>query len=153
MTLDRHELDVGALVRRVADAHRPAAQERSITLQCDCPEALATIDGPRVEQIVGNLVVNALAAVDAGGTVTLTVAAAADTVAVTIADDGPGVPAELLPVIFDRFRRGDAARSPDDGSRGLGLAIARALARAHGGDLVASNRSAGGAEFTLELPR
>ena len=74
-------------------------------------------------------------------------------VTVAVADDGPGVPAELLPVIFDRFRRGDQARTPGGTSRGLGLAIARALAHAHGGELTARNRPDGGAEFTLELPR
>lgn len=153
LVLDRHELDVGALVRRIVDAHRPAAQERSITLECYCPAALATVDGPRVEQIVGNLLTNAHAAVEEGGTVSVTVGADAANVTVTVADDGPGIPAELLLVIFDRFRRGDEARSPAVGSRGLGLAIARALARAHGGDLVARNRTEGGAEFTLALPR
>ncbi len=67
-------------------------------------------------------------------------------------DGGPGIPEEILPRVFDRFFRGDPARSPEQGGGGLGLTIARMLAEAHGGSLEAANVSEGGAEFTLRLP-
>ncbi len=151
--LDLEEVDVGALVRRVADAHAPVAVDRGVKLDCDCPEVMARIDGSRVEQIVGNLLNNALQAVEQTGNVSLSVSSDADSVIIRVADDGPGIPEDLLPVIFDRFRRSDQARTPGAGGRGLGLAIARALARAHGGDITAANSESGGAEFTVTLPR
>lgn len=150
--LDLDLVDVGALVRRVADAHAPIAVDGGIKLECDCPEITARIDGPRVEQIVGNLLSNALQATGRNGNVVLVVSPEADSVIIRVIDDGPGIPEELLPVIFDRFRRGSRARTPGAGGRGLGLAIARALARAHGGDITARNRQGGGAEFTVVLP-
>ncbi len=68
-----------------------------------------------------------------------------------VADDGPGVPAEEAELIFERFHRGDAARSRDDGGSGLGLAIARTVARRHGGDLTL-DPAGDGARFVLLLP-
>ena len=72
------------------------------------------------------------------------------TIVVTVADSGPGIPADRLDRVFDRFYRGDEARSA--GGTGLGLAISRGLAIQHGGTLVAANRPGGGAVFTLTLP-
>ena len=67
-------------------------------------------------------------------------------------DSGPGIPPEHLPRVFDRFYRVDAARTRKGDRTGLGLAIARGLARAHGGDLTAANAHGGGAIFNLSLP-
>ena len=67
-------------------------------------------------------------------------------------DSGPGIPAEHLPRVFDRFYRAEAARTREGGGTGLGLAIARDLARAQGGELTAGNAPDGGASFTLTLP-
>jgi signal transduction histidine kinase len=70
----------------------------------------------------------------------------------TVTDTGPGIPAEQLSRIFDRFYRAEAARTREGGSTGLGLSIARDLARAQGGELTAGNAPDGGARFTLTLP-
>jgi signal transduction histidine kinase len=70
----------------------------------------------------------------------------------TVTDTGPGIAAEHLPRIFDRFYRGEAARTRVSGGTGLGLSIARDLARAQGGELMADNAPDGGASFTLGLP-
>ncbi|MGK5641513.1 sensor histidine kinase, partial [Streptomyces sp. URMC 126] len=70
---------------------------------------------------------------------------------VTVADRGPGIPEDVLPHVFDRFTKGDAARARSEGS-GLGLAIAAENARLHGGSLTAANAPGGGAVFTLTLP-
>jgi two-component system sensor histidine kinase MtrB len=72
-------------------------------------------------------------------------------VVVEVTDDGPGIPEEALPHLFERFYKADAARARSDGS-GLGLAIAWENARLHGGDLQARNRPEGGAAFRLTLP-
>ena len=69
----------------------------------------------------------------------------------SVTDSGPGIPPEDLPHIFERFYRGDKARV-DDGASGLGLAIARSLVEAHGGQIAAENVGAGGARFTISLP-
>ncbi|MBF8184544.1 SGNH/GDSL hydrolase family protein [Nonomuraea sp. K274] len=90
-----------------------------------------------------------------GGTpvsVLVQVRADADQIAVTVSDDGPGIPADLLPHVFDRFTKGDVARTRTDAS-GLGLAIATENARLHGGTLTAANAPRGGAILTLTLPR
>jgi signal transduction histidine kinase len=70
----------------------------------------------------------------------------------TVTDSGPGIPAEHLPRVFDRFYRAEAARTREGGGTGLGLSIARDLARAQGGELTAGNAPDGGASFTLTLP-
>jgi two-component system sensor histidine kinase MtrB len=73
-------------------------------------------------------------------------------VSLSLRDRGPGIPENVLPHVFERFYRGDRARSRSEGGTGLGLSIARKLAQAHGGDLSAANHPEGGAVFTLELP-
>jgi two-component system sensor histidine kinase BaeS len=148
----REEQNVGAIVTRAVDARRVGAESRSIALSCDCPTVVASVDGARIEQVVGNLVDNALAAVTDGGAVAVEVVGGANTVRITVADDGPGIPEELLGNLFDRLRRGDKARTPGDPGRGLGLAIARALVRAHGGEITAANSKDRGARFTVTLP-
>jgi len=73
-------------------------------------------------------------------------------VRLAVHDSGPGIPESSLPRIFERFYRADRSRSRGEGGTGLGLAIARQLAQAHGGTLVAANHPTRGAVFTLELP-
>ncbi len=148
----REEQNVGAIVSRAVDARRATAAEKSISLDCDCPTAVASVDGARIEQVVGNLLDNALAAVGEGGTVFATVTQTSDELSISVSDDGPGVPDDLLDSLFDRLRRGSSARTPGDPGRGLGLAIARALVRAHGGEISAHNQPQSGAEFTVRLP-
>ncbi|WP_410604048.1 sensor histidine kinase [Amycolatopsis sp. lyj-90] len=105
-------------------------------------------DPRRVHTIVGNLLVNA---VRHGRTpVTVTVEGTDGAVTIRVADSGPGIPGELLPILFDRFVRGDHARQATEGS-GLGLSIARENALIHGGEITAHNDR--GAVFTVSLPR
>ena len=109
------------------------------------PEAL--------EQIVLNLVANAVRHTTVDGRVDVVVRQDETRVALDVLDDGDGVSEALLPYVFDRFTRGDDARRRATGGTGLGLAISRDLARANGGELTAVNRCGGGAAFTLTLPR
>jgi two-component system OmpR family sensor kinase len=73
-------------------------------------------------------------------------------VELAVHDDGPGIPPELLPVIFDRFARADPARSRSTGGTGLGLAICRAVVEAHGGTIAAASEPGCGATFTIRMP-
>lgn len=97
-----------------------------------------------------NLVDNAIRY---GGRATIRLEDAAERLTIRVLDDGPGIPQEELEQAFEPFFRGDASRSRDTGGTGLGLGIARNVARAHGGDLVLRNRSEGGLEAMLSLPR
>ena len=97
-----------------------------------------------------NLVDNAIRY---GGRATIKVEDAADRLTIRVLDDGPGIPEQELEQAFEPFFRGEASRSRETGGTGLGLGIARNIARAHGGDLVLRNRPEGGLEAILSLPR
>jgi signal transduction histidine kinase len=108
------------------------------------------VDPQRVRQVLANLISNALRhAAGAGGHVLVSAAMQTDAVQVSVTDDGPGIPADELPHVFDRFWRGDRARV--EGS-GLGLAIARELVRAHGGRIWVESAPGQGAVFRFALP-
>ena len=76
-----------------------------------------------------------------------------DEIEIAVADSGPGIPPDFLPRVFDRLSRADPSRSEGSRGRGLGLAIARGLVRAQGGDITVGNIEAGGARFVITLPR
>jgi signal transduction histidine kinase len=136
--------DAAARGRGLGDrAFTVAAEPPGLTVEAD-PEALAGV--------LLNLVSNAVRHTAAGGRIALTAHADGDDVELAVLDDGPGIPPELLPVIFDRFARADPARSRATGGTGLGLAICRAVVEAHGGTIAASSGPAGGATFTVRLP-
>ncbi|WP_374770326.1 HAMP domain-containing histidine kinase [Streptomyces sp. NBC_01463] len=121
----------------------------------ELPEVPATVraDPTRIQQVLVNLLANARTHTPPGTTVTVRVLAGAGQPWVTleVRDDGPGIPAELLPHVFERFARGDASRSRHAGSTGLGLAIVQAVTAAHGG--VAEVRSVpGDTVFAVHLP-
>ncbi|SMD22810.1 sensor histidine kinase [Kibdelosporangium aridum] len=113
-------------------------------------EIVLRLDRRRLDVIVANLVGNALR--HGGPPVRVRVSASREQVRIEVTDSGPGLPEHVLPHVFDRFYKADAARARTPGS-GLGLAIALENARLHGGDLTASNTAAGGARFVLSLPR
>jgi two-component system sensor histidine kinase BaeS len=156
LTLEKSEIDFSSLLRRVAARFSPRAERcaQKITVACGDDLSAATADWQRLEQILGNLVDNALRHTPDGGVIRLI----ADSdpgraeIRVSVEDSGPGIPAEEIDRIFERFYRLDSARARADGGSGLGLAIARKLAEAHGGTLTAENRPGGGARFILRLP-
>ena len=109
------------------------------------------LDPVRMRQVISNLVDNALRVMPSGGTITLGAAADATALTLTVADDGPGIPADLLPNVFERFTKSTTSRGS-----GLGLAIARAIVEAHGGTISASSTEAPapnhGTTITITLP-
>jgi two-component system sensor histidine kinase MtrB len=129
----------------VADAAEVTGVEAAVTASGD---VTVVADPRRVHTVVANLLSNAVR--HGAAPVTVTLDGTGDDVVVRVADTGPGVPEDLLPIMFDRFTRGDHARQATEGS-GLGLAIARENVLAHGGSLAAHND--GGAVFTVRLPR
>jgi signal transduction histidine kinase len=153
--LERIPTDLASLVGKVVERFQPQAVTQQVKLVIippltPLPEVL--LDPLRLEQILTNLLSNALRYTPAGGNVELALASAPTTVLVRVHDSGPGIPPESLPYIFGRFYRVDKSRTRLEGGSGLGLAIARQLARAHGGDLTVANHPSGGAVFTLILP-
>ncbi|GAA0963182.1 sensor histidine kinase [Frigoribacterium faeni] len=155
ITLDVGSVDLGAAL--LADVERQRLRRPSLDLRAVLPDGPVVVaaDAGRVSQIVGNLVDNAARATGGTGRVTLWLDASdGDEVAVLVSDDGPGVPAADRERVFDRLVRLDGARRSGDGGAGLGLPIARGLARAHGGDLVCAAPGLGrpGAVFRLTLP-
>lgn len=155
-------LEAGALVAGTVRRFEPAAEAAGVGLRAGDPAGHGstvplelTADRAAAERILANLVENALAAADRGTTVLLDAQPVRDpagfaAVAFRVSDDGPGFPPASIDRVFDRFYRGDPARA--GGSSGLGLAIVRALARAHGGDAVAENLAPTGARVTVTLP-
>ena len=124
--------------------------------RADGDQAALTITGDvgRLDQVVSNLVANAIRHTPAGGAITLQAKPIPDGVRITVQDTGEGIPAEDLPYIFDRFWKGDRSRSRASGAgSGLGLAIARQLVQAHGGWIDAQSEVGEGTRFIIELPR
>lgn len=110
-------------------------------------------DRMRLHQLFANLLSNARTHTPAGTTVTVSILPAADRVAVSVADNGPGVSDADLPKLFDRFYRSDPSRSRANGGTGLGLSIVAAIVRGHGGDVLAGHTPGGGLTVTVVLPR
>lgn len=106
----------------------------------------------RLDQVLTNLVANAIRHTKAGGQVTLSAEMVKDGVEIQVRDNGEGIDAEDLPYIFDRFWRADRARPHSDGAVGLGLAIARQLVRAHDGKIEVESQPGVGTTFTIFLP-
>jgi two-component system sensor histidine kinase BaeS len=155
LDLRRQPLDLGALAQSLAKRLTPQAEARRLTLRvavsANAPMAWADVD--RVEQVMLNLLDNALKYSRPGGTLTINVTAAADRQAlVQVRDEGIGIPAADIARIGQRFYRADKARSREQGGHGLGLAIAQSLIHAHGGRLWLDSEEGVGTTATFTLP-
>ena len=147
-------VDGRSVARDVYEQARVLPLARGCDLQLRVGATAADVCGDprRLHQVLLNLVTNALQHAPTGGNVWLTVDRDSGKVIVQVADDGPGIPAEHLAHVFDRFYRADTARDREDGGAGLGLAIARAIVEAHGGSIRVANAPRGGAVFSVALP-
>jgi two-component system sensor histidine kinase BaeS len=154
LALEKSDVDVLRLIQRAAARFAPHAAEHSQTIEILPAENLPSLkaDLQRLEQILGNLLENALRHTPDGGVVRLSTKLDDAAIQVLVEDSGPGIPADSINRIFERFYRMDSGRARTEGGSGLGLAIARKLAEAHAGTLTAENRLEGGARFILRLP-
>ncbi len=154
LTLHKAPLDVGGFLEEVMEAHRSAAQERRISLALERPAALPLVlgDRDRLAQVMGNLLSNALRHTPPEGRITVRVTDRGREVVVAVADNGPGVPPEDLPHLFERFWRRDPSRQRATGGSGLGLSIARHIVEAHGGHIWAEPTPGGGLTVAFTLP-
>jgi two-component system OmpR family sensor kinase len=144
-------VDLGSLVAdALADARATSSAHR---WSIETPEAPVMVDGDhaRLHQVVANLLANARVHTPDGTSVAASVAAVGEEAVVRVADDGPGIPDEVQPVLFERFARADTSRSRATGSTGLGLAIVAAVVSAHDGRVQVESRP-GRTVFTVRLP-
>ncbi|MGD2159156.1 MAG: ATP-binding protein [Anaerolineales bacterium] len=152
--LELTSTDLNKLADRVIARFQPQADTQQVELKLSLDETCPplVLDSQRIEQILNNLLNNALRHTPEGGWINLKTQSLDETVQVIVHDSGPGIPEEAIAHIFERFFKTERSRSRAEGGTGLGLSIARKLAQAHGGDLTAANHVQGGALFTLSLP-
>jgi heavy metal sensor kinase len=146
-------VDIAGLVDQVREGFESRAEANGVTLRSEVSGPLwADVDPLLMRQAVTNLIENALAHAQRGGTVSLESGEEQHGASVTVTDTGSGFDTELLPRVFEPFTQADGSRARTSGT-GLGLAIVRAIIEAHGGTAEAVNRPEGGASVTLRLPR
>src|ERR1051325_6614259 len=148
------KVDVVPIVRNVVSSSVPAAEAKRVEIACDAPEsAVIRADPNRLQQIVWNLVSNAVKFSLPDGRVNVQVEADEGRVVIRVRDDGIGIPADVLPHVFERFWQADSTPARAPGGLGLGLAIVKQIAELHGGAVKAESPGPGrGATFTITLP-
>jgi two-component system phosphate regulon sensor histidine kinase PhoR len=141
-------------VAKVLEDFKSRAAAKSVTLVNQAPDLPVRADPDRLDQMLGNLVDNAIKYGRTSGTVTVG-ARPTDSgqVEVSVQDDGPGIPSDALERVFERFYRVDKARSREQGGTGLGLAIVKHLVQSHGGRVWATSQPGHGATFYFTLPQ
>lgn len=154
-SLHATQVDIRELVHATVATAHDRYRVKGVTLTSHMLQHVPSIGGDpqRLAQILNNLLDNALRHTPPGGRVDVRVGAGRDTLTVEVVDSGEGIAAEHLPHLFERFYRADTARDREHGGAGIGLAIAKALAEAHHGHLVAASDGPGaGATFSVILP-
>ena len=157
LKLERTPTNIGELLRRKISQSEVIAREKNIRLGLETAPGLpdVNIDPTRIEQVIANLLSNAIDHTPAGGSVSLSVAPMAagnNGVVILVADTGEGIAPEHLPHIFDRFYRVEGSRSRSEGGAGIGLAIVKQMVEAHGGKVRVESTPGKGSLFYVELP-
>jgi two-component system, OmpR family, sensor histidine kinase BaeS len=154
LSLQRQRLRPRTLIDRVAGAYQPQAIAEGITIETHAPDHLPPldVDPDRMAQVLDNLLSNGLRYTPSGGMIGLGAQHTNGAVQMIVKDSGPGLPADQLPYIFDRFYRADRSRRRHEGGSGLGLAIAKSLVEAHGGRIHAESVPGAGLKFVITLP-
>jgi signal transduction histidine kinase len=151
LSFELEETRVAAVVESALRLARPEASNRNVELLAYLdPEATARVEPDKIQRVLSNLLTNALRHTPSDGSVAVHLEQRPDDILIRVEDTGSGLPGEALGRMFERFWRADRAR-PADGA-GLGLAIARGLVEAHGGQIWAENRAQGGARISFTLP-
>ncbi len=142
-----------SLVDRVMEDLKPQAESRQVALSNHVPELVARADSDRLQQVLGNLIGNAIKYGRNDGHVGITGQLVdGNIIELCVQDDGPGIPAESLERVFERFYRVDKARSREQGGTGLGLSIVKHIVQSHGGKVWAKSEPGKGAAFYFTLP-
>ncbi len=151
-SLNLEEIDLAATLRDACELFRPSAEDKGVTLGCEAPDKLrVTGDVRMIQRMLSNLVDNGIKYTPPGGRVEISAAANEQHhVIISVKDTGIGISGTELPRVFERFYRGDQSRS--QAGAGLGLSLARAIARAHGGDITVESTPGEGSTFTVFLP-
>jgi len=155
LTFETRPLELRPVIEAAFDAAAPAAEAKGILLERSLPGPLPPVAGDpgRLQQVVGNLLANAVKFTPEGGRVEVRLARAGSTAHITIIDSGSGISPEFLPFIFERFRQADTTSTRKQKGLGLGLAIARQIVQLHGGTIEAASAGEGrGSTFTVKLP-
>ena len=155
LRLDVQPVSAPDVVAAAIDAIRPAAMAKNIAVTTAIGSGELTVSGDagRLQQVIWNLLSNAVRFTPNGGRIDVEMARTADTVSIAVRDSGTGIAADFLPHVFERFRQGGAGTTRTHGGLGLGLAIVRHLVELHGGTVHAENNTAGpGATFHVALP-
>jgi two-component system sensor histidine kinase BaeS len=153
LTVATDTTDLTGTVDLAVQAMSGYASSRAVRIERTGAAVEVPHDRLRMRQVVGNLLANAIRHAPADSDVTVHVAhESAGSVMLTVRDRGPGIAAEHLPHVFERFYRADPSRTRDTGGSGLGLAIVEQLVSAHGGSVTADNAPDGGAVFRVSLP-
>ena len=151
--IEMTRLDLGQLAASTTEQMKLLAEEKSIRLTSTVDsEVYVEGDRSHLQQVVVNLVANAIKYTQDRGEVDVRVRRKENTAVLEVSDNGPGIPDYALPHVFERFYRADKARSRESGGAGLGLAIVKAICSAHSAELSVSSREGKGSVFTVELP-
>ncbi len=154
LKMTQEPLDLARIVRHAVEGMRSTAEQKNIRLVTEIEGAPLEVQGDaqRLEQVLLNLLSNAVRHTPPGGTITVRAWRKENRVYVQVRDTGPGIPPHQIPHVFERFWRGDQSRSRETGGTGLGLAIARKWVEAHGGRIWAESPPGEGAIFTFMIP-
>jgi PAS domain S-box-containing protein len=155
LRLDVAPVEIAQIVEAALDTIRPTAEAKSVRLQAvlDPDAGVLHGDGPRLQQIIWNLLSNAVRFTPKGGRVYVVLRKVDSSVEIAVSDTGVGIPLEFLPRVFERFSQADASRTRQQGGLGLGLSIVKHLTELHGGTVAAESAGLGqGATFTVRLP-
>jgi PAS domain S-box-containing protein len=154
LRINTQPVDVLLVIHAAIDAVQPAAEAKYINIRThfEAPDAIVRADTERLQQVLWNLLANAVKFTPSGGAVDVYLERHDSLAEIRIEDSGPGIPSDFLPRIFDRFSQADGSSTRKHGGLGLGLAIVRHLVELHGGTVSATNRSEGGAVLSVRLP-
>jgi two-component system sensor histidine kinase BaeS len=149
LVLNKESTDLGGLITDTVESFKAQADSAGLTIESDAAADLppVEVDPARIRGVIGNLLSNAIRHTSTGGSIKVSLSRSGDQAVMTVADTGEGIPAELLPHVFERFVKG-----ADSNGSGLGLAIAHDIAAAHGGTLDIDSEPGSGTRLRLALP-
>lgn len=155
MEMNMSKVDILSIATEIESSFKITAQKENITLQTSLPASLPLVygDRDRIEQVLVNIVSNAVKYNRPGGSIDIGAKAVGDMVQIIVSDTGIGIPEKDLPRIFERFYRVDKARSRESGGTGMGLSIAKEIIEHHGGEIRFESTFQKGSCVTIELPQ